>query len=76
MNWRTDLFHKVLEARALSLVAFHGLPPHCVVPFFAAKACQKANDYWRVLPDEAKQALPDVKRYKREGVCSTDEVVC
>lgn len=48
-------FHKVLEARAMSLTAFNELPPSCYhhavsgVPSVASGAYQMACEHWRVL---------------------------
>ena len=55
LQWHIELFHKVLEARAMSLTAFNELPPSCYhhavsgVPSVASGAYQMACEHWRVL---------------------------
>ncbi|CAK9040471.1 Uncharacterized protein SCF082_LOCUS29971 [Durusdinium trenchii] len=55
MEYHTDMFHKVLETRAQSLVAFHELPPCCFFHSLAkneavsVEACSQAINLWNVL---------------------------
>ena len=55
LSWQCDMFEKVLEARAMSLVAFHELPPNCYHHSLALSAdvalgaFEKAKQHWSVL---------------------------